>query len=388
MKTRTLKVLAATKLLPLLLAILGLMLAGRASAQTLTVFYTFTYNDGDPAASVLLAGTLYGTAAFGGANDSGTVFKVNTDGTVFTNLHTFAAVSSEITVNNFVYPVNADGEHPGQLLLSGNTLYGTTVNGGTNGSGTVFAINTDGTGFTNIYTFTVLSGTGTNSDGAEPGGEGLTISGNTLYGTALLGGATGNGTVFKINTDGTGFTNLHTFSGYGAPPNGILTLSGNTLYGTTSGAGVLFKVNTDGSGFTNVYGFTGGYDGSLPVGLLLLSGNTLYGSALKGGANGNGTLFAINTDGTGFHTLYTFSAGIGTYPYVTNSDGSSPVLTIVSNNTLYGTAHFGGSSGTGTVFKLNTNGTGFTNLYNFPALSSNAGIYGYGTNSGGICRVL
>ena len=278
---------------------------------------------------MLLAGTLYGTAAFGGANDSGTVFKVNTDGTVFTNLHTFAAVSSEITVNNFVYPVNADGEHPGQLLLSGNTLYGTTVNGGTNGSGTVFAINTDGTGFTNIYTFTVLSGTGTNSDGAEPGGEGLTISGNTLYGTALLGGATGNGTVFKINTDGTGFTNLHTFSGYGAPPNGILTLSGNTLYGTTSGAGVLFKVNTDGSGFTNVYGFTGGYDGSLPVGLLLLSGNTLYGSALKGGANGNGTLFAINTDGTGFHTLYTFSAGIGTYPYVTNSDGSNPVLTIV-----------------------------------------------------------
>ena len=198
----------------------------------------------------------------------------------------------------------------------------------------------------------------------------MTISNNTLYGTALLGGTNGEGTVFKINTDGTGFTNLYTFSaGDGALPNGTLTLSGNTLYGTTSfggdGAGVLFKVNTDGSGFTNFYSFTGGDDGSLPVGLLLLSGNTLYGATLYGGANGNGTLFAINTNGTEFTTLYTFSAGGGTAPYITNSDGANPSLKILTNNTLYGRAGFGTSSGDGSVFKINIDGTGFTNLHNF-----------------------
>ena len=179
-----------------------------------------------------------GTAYGGGANGSGTVFKINTDGTGFTNLHTFAVVVSG-TINGHSYNTNSDGWNPGQLLLSSNILYGTTGSGGTNGSGTVFKLNLDGTGFTNLHTFTLLSGpaTGTNHDGARPDG-GLAISNNTLYGSALLGGTNGNGTVFKVNTDGTGFTNLYTFSagaGFfpyimnndGAFPNSALTLSGN-----------------------------------------------------------------------------------------------------------------------------------------------------------------
>ncbi|MGA2028965.1 MAG: choice-of-anchor tandem repeat GloVer-containing protein, partial [Verrucomicrobiota bacterium] len=308
----------------MLLAGLGLLFAGHSSAQTFTVLHTFKISEGESPNGLLLSGnTLYGTGLNGGTNGSGTVFKANTDGTGFTNLHTFAVVSSGI-INGHSYNTNSDGENPGRLLLSGNTLYGAATMGGTNGSGTVFSINTDGTGFTNLYNFSILTHS-TNSDGASPDGGELTISGNTLYGTALLGGANDNGTVFKINTDGTGFTNLYTFSAGtgsgldignndGARPNGTLTLSGNTLYGTTTtggnnGAGVLFQVNTDGSGFMNFYSFTGGYDGSLPVGLLLLSGITLYGATLNGGTNGTGTLFAINTDGSEFMNLYAFSAG-------------------------------------------------------------------------------
>ena len=142
----------------------------------------------------------------------------------FTTLHSFT---------------NSDGANPvAGLILSGNTLYGTTESGGASGQGTVFAVNTDGTGFTNLYSFT-----GTNNDGANPQGV-LVLSGNTLYGTTTHGGVSGAGTVFAISTSGTGFTNLHDFTGhdYGSAPYAGLLLSGNTLYGTTqyggSGGGV------------------------------------------------------------------------------------------------------------------------------------------------------
>src|SRR5437016_7033865 len=61
--------------------------------------------------------------------------------------------------------------------------------------------------FTNLHSFTEPINFA-NNDGANPSGC-LIISGNSLYGTAAYGGSSGNGTVFALNTDGTGFTNLH-----------------------------------------------------------------------------------------------------------------------------------------------------------------------------------
>src|SRR6266702_2625816 len=71
--------------------------------------------------------------------------------------------------------------------------------------------------FTTLHSFTASSanssGFSTNSDGAGPfAGLAANASGNTLYGTAHQGGSGGVGAVFAINTDGTGFTNLHTFT--------------------------------------------------------------------------------------------------------------------------------------------------------------------------------
>src|SRR5882724_4689460 len=163
--------------------------------------------------------------------------------------------------------------------------------------------------FTNLYSFTG------GSDGGVPYAS-LVLSGNTLYGTASGGGSSGNGTVFAVNTDGSGFTNLYGFTGGndGSAPYAGLILSSNTLYGTTafggsSGNGTVFAVNTDGSGFTNLYGFTGGNDGGAPAASLILSSNTLYGTASGGGGSGNGTVFAVNTDGSGFTNLYGFTGG-------------------------------------------------------------------------------
>jgi uncharacterized repeat protein (TIGR03803 family) len=374
MKTRPKKLLLQF----VLIIGLGLMMAGSGTAQTFTTLRSFGFTDDGlqlEGGFILSGNTLYGTTGAGGQTGNGTVFKVNTDGTGFTNLYNFSAT---------LYPsyINSDGASPyGTLILSGNILYGTAAYGGPNGYGTtgygtVFAVHTDGTGFTTLHSFTF----GTNSDGANPF-AGLVLAGNTLYGTTCNGGSANCGIVFKVNTDGSGFTNLHNFteiSGYpfltnsdGACPKAGLILSGYTLYGTTSlggtnGDGTVFALNTDGTGFTNLHNFTA-FDPS-PSAALLLSGNTLYGTTLK-------TVFALNADGTGFTNLYSIAAGdydYDVYPFIyTNSDGSdSHAGLALSGNTLYGTASLGGSSGYGTVFAVHTDGEGFTNLHNFTGRGS------------------
>jgi len=135
----------------------------------------------------------------------------------------------------------------------------------------------------------------------------------------------------------------------GANPNAALILSNNTLYGTaaaagSSGAGTVFALNTDGSGFRVLHSFTGGRDGAHPWSGLILSSNTLYGTAYQGGDWGYGTVFGVNTEGVGLAYLYSFTGG---------TNGANPIGgLILSSNTLYGTTELGGSSGNGTAFSL------------------------------------
>jgi uncharacterized repeat protein (TIGR03803 family) len=177
--------------------------------------------------------TLYGTANSGGSLGYGTVFAVSANGTAFTNLHNF----------NW-----SDGGYPHTVILSGNTLYGTTSGGGSTGNGTVFSLNTNGTGFATLHSFTdVLGSLYTNHTGADPF-AGLILSGDTLYGAASGGGGSGNGTLFSLNTNGLDFTILHSFTATSGPSStnsdgdllyAGLTLSRNTLYGTASRGGSL-----------------------------------------------------------------------------------------------------------------------------------------------------
>jgi uncharacterized repeat protein (TIGR03803 family) len=337
---------------------------------------------------------LYGITGGGGSWSNGTVFVVNTDGTGFRTLHSFG-------------PPNSEGAEPCNLILSSNTLYGTCGGGGPSGYGTVFAINTDGTDFRTLYSFS-------GSDGAGPSSRGraLALSGPTLYGTTAHGGSGwsdpstgGYGTVFAINTDGTGFTTLYSFTDGtdGAYPNGVI-LSGGVLYGTTevggdSHDGTLFVVNTDGTGFATLHAFTGagpcssgcnGYasgpntDGADPYCGIIASGTTLYGTAYVGGTWGNGTVFAVNTDGAGLKILHDFTPAPA--PDNTNADGAQPMYSLVQfGTTVYGTTYNGGTFGVnaGIVFAVNTDGSGFTNLHSFRSESwpydlvvSNDSLYG------------
>jgi uncharacterized repeat protein (TIGR03803 family) len=377
---------------PVLAAGLGLVLAGRLPAQTFTTLHSFTAPAGPPgtnsdgaspqAGLILSGGTLYGTAHNGGTNGGGAVFRVNTDGTAFTNLHSFTATAGPVP------GTNSDGANSwAVLILSGTNLFGTAQNGGTNGRGTVFRVNTDGTVFKNLHNFPALAGhPPTNSEGASPI-AGLVLSGNTLYGTAAYGGTNGSGTVFALNTDGTGFTNLYTFTARagslftnsdGASPQSVLLLAGASPYGTTylggtNGTGTVFVLNTNGTGFTTLHNFAvasgslaTNTEGANPWAGLILSGNTLYGTATDGGTNGSGTVFRVNTDGTAFTNLHSFM--VLPAPDSTNGDGALPIAPLIlSGSTLYGTAYQGGTGGSGTVFALNTDGTDFTNLYFFTA---------------------
>ncbi|MGO8763625.1 MAG: choice-of-anchor tandem repeat GloVer-containing protein [Limisphaerales bacterium] len=388
---------------PILLLVSFCLATNAFGATIFTNFYNFsplietnvsgvdTNMDGAQAeAGLIISGDiLYGTTSAGGTNGTGTIFKINTDGPAFTVLHQFD-----------------DGGTPvASLVLSGNSLFGTTENGGTNGTGSIFEIGTNGLGFTNLYSFTALAETNalgdfTNGDGANPT-AGLTLIGSALYGTASAGGNNGNGSIFEIGTNGLGFTNLYSFTALaetnalgdftnsdGATPTAALAAQGNVLYGTTEfggsgGNGTVFGINPDGTGFTNLYSFSAlinltNADGADVFAGVTCEGAELYGTTLAGGTNGNGTLFAVSANGGGYTNLYTFSATVN----LTNLDGAKPAAGLaLIGNSLYGTTQLGGTGGSGTVFSISTNGLNFENLYNFSAVSS--GALGVPTNSDG-----
>jgi uncharacterized repeat protein (TIGR03803 family) len=325
-----------------------------------------------PNAGLALSGnTLFGSTVSSGMNNSGALFEINTNGSSYAENHYFSAMDNNGD--------NSDGAQPvAVMVLSGGKFYGTTKYGGTNGWGALFKMNADGTGFTNIYSFT-------NAFAHSPPYGALVVSGSMIYGP---GGRGSFGSLFKLNTDGTGFTNFYTFNGTDGNGPWGLTLSGNTLYGTTgsggAGHGNLYQVNTDGSDYTNIYSFSGGSDGTTPGNVLVLSNNVLYGTAIFGGTNGKGTAFKINTDRSGFTVLHAFGG--------TSSDSVLPGDLLLSGGTLYGTTASGGSSDNGTVFEMDTAGNNFTVLKNFAGGNDGAdptetlvlaGNTLYGTTEGG-----
>ena len=304
-------------------------------------------------------GWLYGTTSWGGRANGGTIFRELPDGSQFTVLHEFLGAPS-------------DGGNPnGSLIPSGGVLYGMTSQGGAFGRGTVFKVDPDGGGFAVLHSF----GSGA-SDGDWPLGSLVALDG-VLYGMTYLGGATGQGTIFKVNLDGSGFALLHSFPGGandGSTPYGSLTTLNGVLYGMTSqggaggcandsatiiGCGTIFRIDPDGGAFALLHSFTGGSpDGARPFGSLVAAGGALYGMTSSGGAGNLGTIFTVNPNGSGFALLHSFAGGAG--------DGSMPYGSLTTlYGGLFGMTKYGGVGDAGTVFKVSTNGGGFTLLHSF-----------------------
>ena len=278
-------------------------------------------------------GILYGTASGGGHRCAefgcGTVFSVTPSG-------------AERTLYRF--KGGSDGESPsGGLVWLDGKFYGTTSAGGTTsvcprstsgtGCGTIFSIDTSGNERV-LYRFQG------NGDGATPRGPLLALNGK-LYGTTVLGGASGNcdydcGTLFEITTSGTK-TMLHDFQGGSdgsAPTGGLIAVEG-TIYGTTGNifatcCGTFYKITTSGAE-TVLYDFKRPPDADNPNGSLIFDHGRFYGTGGGGkscGYSDSGTIYSVSTTGDE-RVEYTFSCKSANAP----SQGL-----LAHDGMLYGTA--------------------------------------------------
>ncbi len=321
-----------------------------------TVIFPFTNSafGGSPKSHLVIGsdGALYGTTcAFGavpGGSGGGTVFKVNRDGSGFRVLHTFGIPDGDgimtATAVDVALVVGAD-----------NYLYGATSGGGSGSFGTVYKIAQDGSIYQILHNF--------DSTNRGPFSGVILASDGALYGVGNL------GTIFTLNTDGNGFKVL-TNTSTGSAETALLEGHDGALYGTA--VQKVFKVNKDGSGYTDLHTFIG-TDGTDPMGQLVQSTNDfLFGTAKTGGTAGVGTIFRLDTNGNNFQVVHNFSDG------EVPGDGSAPVagLAVGPGGFFYGTTVFTSTndSGNGSIFKINQDGNGYEQLYVFRPTSNPDGV--------------
>lgn len=356
--------------MPVAVAVIVVLFARGAAADSFSTLHEFA-GGGDTSfpnhAMIASGSTFFGTTL--GGFDGGAVYKLDADG-------------SNYEVLNRLGPTR-----PTALVRIGDSLFGTTARGGVSDGGTLYRLGIDGTGFDVLHMFT-----GGADDGTSPSGD-LAVVGETIYGTTFFGGTENRGTLFKINANGAGFELLRRFGDAafndGRNPDGGVMVDGDVMYLTTrsfgrrsldseSGAGAIVKILTDGTGYQLLHDFApSGDEGSLP-GALVVHGTTLFGTTENGGRGREGTIFRINTDGTGFRTLYEFSG----------DEGGGPVgRLLLDGDVIYGTTSGEGPMGGGSVFKLNSDGTGFRVLHEFTSPDENgtkAGLVKIGSRLFGV----
>ena len=342
--------------------------------------------------------TLYGTTQQGGSG-GGVLFSLNIaqseGGVVKSNLpqpkdsslgYAVHHIFDMVTEGGFAAATPYERVTAEDFGLALAILIGTLSSDGPNNGGAVFTFDPSND---SVAVKHIFSGSGTAKavDGYDPQGKlaagpsgggssgsvqktpiksnattNIDLSTITLYGITKSGGSNNWGTVYSVNANGSNYMVLHHFNFSatdGAGPQGGLVLSGNTLYGTTplgggNFAGTLFKINTDGSGFQIIKNFDFATTGYSAGGDLILSGSTLYGTTHSGGVNGGGTVYSINTSGSNFMVLHSFTTPVSDgNGHFTNSDGGFSVAgLLLSGYTLYGTTSYGGTNGVGTVYEI------------------------------------
>jgi uncharacterized repeat protein (TIGR03803 family) len=232
------------------------------------------------------------------------------------------------------------------ILGKDGFLYGTAQYGGSNrtdtftGEGTVFKITTNGA-FTPLVYFT-------GANGRNPRAGLVQTTNGLLYGTTYQ---NGGGSVFRMTTNGS-LTNIVWFNSSGSDPAAKPTISTDGyLYGTlaSSGAyskGAIFRTTTNGANI--ILASFNGSNGRIPQSpLVQATDGNFYGTAGSGGLNDLGTVYRVTPTGT-ISNLFSFLGANGANPYAG--------LVQASDGFLYGTTSSGGAFSCGTVFRIDTNG--------------------------------
>jgi len=281
-------------------------------------------------------GNLYGTTYEGGAHAAGTVFELTPhSGGNWTEkvLHSFN-------------PNGTDGANPlaGLTFDAAGSLYGTTYTGGTFASGTIFELTPEGGGWTEK----VLHSFGNGTDGAAPHAALILDGAGNLYGTTLDGGVDGLGTVFETTPKKGKWAEkvLHSFNGKdGEYPTAALIFdpAGN-LYGTTEST--IFELMPKAGGWTEKVLRNSGSTASL---IFNPAGGKLYGTTALGGPQDSGTLFELTRKAGGKWTYTILHGFVGG-----GADGAYPYSGLIFGAPahLYGTTYMGGARDVGTVFEF------------------------------------
>ena len=363
--------------LALLYVLPVLIVAQPLQAQTLNILYSFSSsgNVGNMPFSGLVmdrAGGLYGTNNGGGEHGLGTVYRLTRAGSGWT------------AAGLYSFQGGADGAYPVANVTFGpdGTLYGTTIAGG-EGFGIVFNLRPQPTFCKTVqcpWTETVLYRFTGGTDGGFAFGfsfaDALVFdqAGN-IYGTAPVGGTSGNGVVFKLTHTRQGWSEsvLWNFTGGsdgGSPDSGVIFDSVGNLYGTAdsggaSHRGVVYELSPSPSGWTQktLYAFDVTDGGGFPIGGVIMDAQgNLYGTTGPYGQGGEAYELTASSGNWSVSRRQLFSGQSGPF--------DTPILDAQGN--LYGTSSGGGRNQAGEVFKLTPSGNGwiYTRLYDFTGSSN------------------
>ena len=302
----------------------------------------------------LIGNKLFGATAYGGSNNQGVLYSIDTNGSGYKDLLDF-----DLTNGGFPW---------GKLTIIGNVIYGTTSGGGTHDSGCIFSIDTSGQNYRDLFNFN-------KSSGCIPYCK-LIYAKNKFFGMTTKGGSSNCGTVFSIDTNGANFQVLLNFNGTnGQFPYGSLALSGGYLFGMTymggaNSLGSIFTLDTNGGGYKDLYDFSF-VSGANPYGDLTLSGSKMYGTTYSGALWGSGDVFSIDTSGSGFKDIYDFNGSDSSSGY-----GNTGSLAL-SGGVLYGTTEYRLGHDSGIIFRIDTDGAHYEDLHNF--MGKYGGVCSYNT---------
>jgi uncharacterized repeat protein (TIGR03803 family) len=230
-------------------------------------------------------------------------------------------------------------------------------------------------------------------DGGDAAAQLVFDSAGNMYGTTVVGGLYGCGTVFELSPSGdqwqeTVLYNFDCFATGKSPYGGVALDSGGNLYGTTvaggsggdcagDGCGVVYELTKSGDAWneTVLYNFTGGDDGFGAGGAVVFdqAGN-LYGTTPDGGAYQEGVVYQLSPGQQqwNFTVIHPFTGGDD------GAVGSLGPLLVDTHGTIYGVTELGGKYGAGVAFSMSKAGNtwNFTTLYAFQGLPDAGFPYG------------
>jgi uncharacterized repeat protein (TIGR03803 family) len=313
-----------------------------ADGSDFTTVLAFTDSTGwGPEGGLCLApnGMLYGTTLMGGLGSpaAGTLYMVDPSNNTFTKLQDFQITDGGL---NWSTPIVAD---------DGMLYFGSYASATGNGGGAIFRLDPTDNSLTEVYGLTQAT------DGGAITGRLMQASDGMLYGTASQGGANNQaGTLFRYDPVGDVFTKLHDFDGAAGgrtPYGGLCEADNGWLYGTTfeggtNNRGLLYKYHPVLNDFQVVYNFSENNGINSWSSLLRLGPDLLIGSVATGGLNSGGYHFTVVLSTDEVNVVTNFSI----------VPGANPIgdLLLAPDDQPYGLLSQGGNGFFGTLYRLDT----------------------------------